>query len=458
MAATRRADYTPSVENGDDNSGESGRPVRKQTTVRQEESKGGQIEAGSSAEVRVSFSPDAAIARRTISLTEAPMLIGRDIADGICVEDTGMSRLHSRIVWDAQGKCHRVGDANSTNGTFLNGKRVQEAALVPGDVIRSGDTLLVYALSDAMALVATKAKRAAPSSLTMLLLGETGSGKEVLARAVHDASGRTGPFVPVNCGGLPRELIASELFGHVKGAFSGAHGSRLGVFAAAEGGTLFLDELGELPLELQPVLLRAVQQRAIRPVGAEREVPVDIRLIAATNVDLEAAAADGSFRDDLYARVAQVVLRIPPLRNRRADVLSLLADVAKPHTIRVTPDVAEALLLWNWPYNVRELKALAEAFVALAPPGADLDSSFIEENYPEMLAGVRDREPSPDDIAAPSQRPTVDRATLRAALEDAKGNVTHAAGALDTTRTQLYRWMKRFGFTAEQFRSAGQKD
>ncbi len=457
MAAEAVPDYSAVVEDGEGKSDEGGRPVRQQTTLRQEESKSGQIEAGSSADVRVAFSPDTAMVGRALSLSDGATVIGRDVADGICVEDGRMSRVHSRIVWDAQAKCHRVGDGNSTNGTFLNSKRVESAALNPGDVIRSGDTLFVYGFGDAMKLVATKAKRAATSNLTVLLLGETGSGKEVLARAIHNASGRPGPFVPVNCGGLPRELIASELFGHVKGAFSGAQSSRRGVFAAAEGGTLFLDELGELPLQLQPLLLRAVEQRAIRPVGADHEIPVDVRLIVATNVDLETAAKNGTFREDLYARVAQIVLRVPPLRERRVDVLPLLTEFAKPESTRVTADAAEALLLWHWPYNVRELKSLTEMFTALSLPGAPLELSFLEENCPAMVELLDHPENPPPSRGPSSRRGGVERQALRDALIEAKGNVSAAASALGTTRTQIYRWMKLYGFTAENFRSSDAK-
>lgn len=430
-------------------------PVQDETTARKEPEQKAGTRTGDFAKLRVVYCPDGTAVGRTV-LLNAPVAVGRDVGEGLCIKDREVSRLHCRVVWDAQARCHRVGDAGSTNGTFLGGKRVESGALAIGDVIRVGDSLLVYCKEDRMALLRERAKRAAVSGLCTLLLGETGTGKEILARQIHEWSGRDGSLIAVNCGGFARDIIAAELFGHAKGAFTGATAGRRGVFAAAEGGTLFLDELGELPIELQPMLLRAVQEHKIRPVGAEHEMPVDVRLVVATNVDLKTAVRDGRFRADLYARVGQIVLNLPPLRERRAQILELSSELSQRDLLHVTPDAAEALLLWDWPHNVRELKSLVQAHHALSDSGAALDMDFLEESYPEMLALLKGRGPSTRDLGA-ATKPEIDRGAVRSALADSAGNVSAAADALDTTRMQLYRWMKYYGISPNEFRDAGQK-
>lgn len=215
-------------------------------------------------------------------------------------------------------------------------------------------------------------KRVAPMPSTVLIEGESGTGKELAARAIHEMSGRSGSFVPVNCGAMTAELLESELFGHVKGAFTGAHLSRDGLFTYANGGTLFLDEIGEMPLSMQAHLLRALEERTIRPVGSNREVPVDVRIIAASNRDLEQEVRSGDFREDLYYRLNVLSLRIPALRERKEDIPLLVKHFVETLSAELgitPPQMGEAdlvrLLDYDWPGNVRELKNVIERCLLL---------------------------------------------------------------------------------------------
>src|SRR5688500_9309766 len=276
--------------------------------------------------LRLVSSPDLGTLRNQVLPIRGELVIGRDVGDvGWSIADGRVSRRHLRIVWDDRFGCYRAMDMQSRNGIRVNGARETSARLAHGDVVRIGDSMLVVIHGSRMQLARDLVQQTARSMTTVLVFGETGVGKEVIARELHAASERQGPFVPVNCGALPRELAASELFGHTRGACSGATGARRGVFQAAERGTLLLDEIGELPLHLQPLLLRALQQRAVRPVGADEEHPVDVRVIAATNVRLDDAVVEGRFRADLYARLAQVPIELPPLRERREEILELAA-------------------------------------------------------------------------------------------------------------------------------------
>ncbi|MBT2972150.1 MAG: sigma-54 dependent transcriptional regulator [Candidatus Thiodiazotropha sp. (ex Ctena orbiculata)] len=215
-------------------------------------------------------------------------------------------------------------------------------------------------------------KRVAPMPSTVLIEGESGTGKELAARAIHEMSGRAGSFVPVNCGAMTAELLESELFGHVKGAFTGAHLSRDGLFTYANGGTLFLDEIGEMPLSMQAHLLRSLEERTIRPVGSNREVPVDVRIIAASNRDLEQVVRGGDFREDLYYRLNVLSLRIPALRERKEDIPLLVKHFVETLSAELgitPPQMGEAdlvrLLDYDWPGNVRELKNVIERCLLL---------------------------------------------------------------------------------------------
>lgn len=400
---------------------------------------------------------------RTLSTTDE-LLLGRDVGNtGWSVNDSRVSRVHMRIAWDERQGCYRATDLQSTNGSRVNGMKRSTLPLSTGDVVRIGDTVLVVTESNTTFPFLALAEQASRSLATLLLSGETGVGKEVLARQIHAWSGRPGAFVPVNCGALPRDLAASELFGHAKGAFSGAGAARRGVFSAAQGGTLLLDEVGELPLEMQPLLLRALQERAIRPVGSDYEQPVDVRVVAATNVRLEVAVAEGRFRPDLYARLAQIPIAIPPLRQRREQILELAATFAGQagQRLLVTAEAAEALLLWGWPFNVRELENLIRRFCAMGDPGRTLDMEFLRGANPALAQPFEDRASTPPASGGSGmhtvRNPLSDRAALEAMLSECEGNVSEAARRLNTTRAQVYRWMERFGIEVSRNRSDSQR-
>ncbi len=399
----------------------------------------------------VLHSPDVRLVGTRVSLGRAQTLfIGRDAPGGLSVADERMSKVHLLLV-SARGSVE-CADSGSTNGTFVNGLATKQSPLRHGDVIRAGDTLFGIALHEPMLALGERALAAANSTLPVLLLGETGTGKEVCARGIHERSGRRGPFVPLNCATLPRDLAAAELFGHVRGAFSGAQAPRLGLFRAAEGGTLFLDEIGDLPLDLQPSLLRALEERKVRPIGAEHETPVDVRVISATHVDLEAEVARERFRADLFARLAHVVLKIPPLRERRAEILKLAREFAP--RLRFSTNAAEALLITPFPYNVRELRALVEASALYAKDDGSVRLRDIQDRIPAAAELVRKRSgkvlsQAPDTAPhALAER----RERLLALFEAHGGNVSKVASDLGKPRAQVYRWLKALGLDAKNFR------
>ncbi|MDA0189107.1 MAG: sigma-54 dependent transcriptional regulator [Proteobacteria bacterium] len=285
-------------------------------------------------------------------------------------------------------------------------------------------------------------KRIAPMPSTVLLAGESGTGKEVTARALHQMSPRAArPFVPVNCAAIAAELIESELFGHVKGAFSGASESRNGLFYYAHGGTLFLDEIGELPLAMQTKLLRVLEERRIRPVGSEKEVPVDVRIIAATNRDLPAEVAAGNFRQDLYFRIAVLDIVIPPLRDRREDIadlamhfMSLLSTQLGVAPLPLSVDILARLSGYSWPGNVRELKNFIERSLILG--------CFPVDAFAAACGGpVRGLAAEGGEVAATLDLPLAEiekRHVLRV-LEAAGGNKSEAARRLGLSRKTLER-------------------
>jgi two-component system NtrC family response regulator len=286
-------------------------------------------------------------------------------------------------------------------------------------------------------------KRVAPMPSTVLIEGESGTGKELAARGIHEMSGRSGSFVPVNCSAMTTELLESELFGHVKGAFTGAHLSRDGLFAYANGGTLFLDEIGEMPMSMQAHLLRALEERTIRPVGSNREVPVDVRIIAASNRDLEKEVSKGNFREDLYYRLNVLSLRIPPLRERKDDipllvhhfveVLSAELGIAAP---QLTESELVSLLDYDWPGNVRELKNVIERCLLLnKSPSLCLISSE---------AAARGQA-APFDPSRSMMLEVIEKQHILKVLDLEGGNKSAAARALGISRKTLERKTQAWG-------------
>ncbi len=293
-------------------------------------------------------------------------------------------------------------------------------------------------------------ERVAPTETTVLIEGESGTGKELVARALHGRSARaTGPFVAVNCGALPGALLESELFGHRKGAFTDARADRAGLFLAADGGTLFLDEVGELPLELQPKLLRALEQRTVRPVGGEREVAFDARLVAATNRDLQAQVKAGRFREDLYYRLNVVTLDVPPLRLRGDDVLLLAqrflettAPGAATRPKGFSADARARLTAWAWPGNVRELKNCVERAATLAT-GELIETADLAPQVRAFTSTAAPPPLEPGDLVLPLAE--VERRHILSTLKHTGGNKMRTAELLGLDRSTLYRRLKDFG-------------
>ena len=401
---------------------------------------------------------------------------GRTVLE-LRVPDPRMSADHGQLVRGAAGWV--LEDPLSKNGSLVNGTRTRHAIVGDGALIELGHCFLMFcnrpiedrAADDAIdgeLAVASPAlatfvgpladgfsalTRIATTPISVVLLGETGTGKEVTARTLHTLSGRSGAFVAVNCGALPRELIEAELFGHRRGAFTGAVAERLGLVRAAEGGTLFLDEIGELPLASQATFLRVLQEREVVPVGDERPIKVDVRLCAATHRNLTALAERGELRRDLLARISGFTLELPPLSARRADLglllRSLLAELPNGDAIQFAPAALRALLGHSWPLNIRALSKILRTAIALATHG------IVElEHLTELPRRAPTRGLAPGGAAVAARRS--DDAALRerliAALTLHRGNIVAASHAIGARRTQVYRWARRFGIDLDRFR------
>jgi transcriptional regulator with PAS, ATPase and Fis domain len=395
--------------------------------------------------------------------------IGTAAGSHLRLTDATVSRIHCEI--RLRSGDVRIVDSDSTNGTFIDGHRVYEAALVPGTTVRVGSTTLrveraleplqvqvsqrdrfgdIIGESVEMRRIYTILERVAPTDATVLIQGETGTGKEIAARAIHAASSRASmPFVAVDCGAIAEHLIESELFGHVRGAFTGAVGDRKGLFEAANGGTLFLDEVGELPASLQPKLLRAIEMREVRPVGSNASRSVDTRLIAATNRRLDRSVNEGTFREDLYYRLAVIEIYLPPLRARREDIPRLAAhfyaELADGE--RIPLDLMPALLGRSWPGNVRELRNYIERSISLgwesapAGTGPDILPPGAEALVPVDL-------PLKEARAAWEER--FEQVYVRALLRKTGGNVSRAASLASVTRRTIQRMMVAAGLRSQR--------
>jgi transcriptional regulator with GAF, ATPase, and Fis domain len=406
-------------------------------------------------QVQVVSGPDAPV---SIESGASDVTVGTAPGQTVRLSDACVSRHHCAIrVVDEGLVCEDLG---STNGTFIAGRRVSRAMIAPGDLITIGETMLsvellgemaseplstgdrfgrVLGRSVAMRRVFALLERVAASEATILLEGETGTGKSAVAEAIHETSKRAGaPFVVVDCGALPGALLESELFGHERGAFTGAVSSRIGLFESAQGGTILLDEIGELPLDLQPKLLRALERRVVRRVGSSQEIPVDVRLIAATHRDLRREVNQGKFRSDLWYRLNTVRLVLPPLRERRDDIAMLIASfyqdlIGDPHA-SPPAELVRGMMRGTWNGNVRELRSAVERALVGAPA---IDEAKDEElDLPFRAAKSR----------ATSEW---EKRYLQRLLPAHGGNVSRAARAARMDRTHLSELVHRHGLAGD---------
>ncbi len=384
--------------------------------------------------------------------------IGRDTEAGadLVLPDPAVSRVHAVVAVTPGEPLVWLQDMGSSNGVFVNGKRVEGAAVRAGDVIRMGDSLLVLGRgspapnedasglglvgqSPAIAELRGVLRKVAPSALPVLVIGPTGTGKELVARAVHEASGRRGRFIAVNCAALPGQLIESALFGHKRGAFTGAVSDQDGAFVQANGGTLFFDEVGDLALEAQPKLLRALENGEVTPIGMTKPIVTDVRVVAATHVPLDAAIERDMFRRDLFARLAGVVVRTPALSQRREDILAIFRAFLGDTPASMSADFVESLLLYRWPFNVREVRKLVERLIVLHPDVKRWELGMLDEEIRKPTAEEAARAEAP----APRKTPP-NREELIELLARCDGNVSRVAELVGRNRKQVYRWMGHY--------------
>jgi two-component system, NtrC family, response regulator GlrR len=408
-------------------------------------------------------------AGRTASL-DTPLVVGSQPDSGLSLSDPTVSRQHVELHPLPEGV--RVRDLGSRNGTFSGGMRIQEAILQvsPEARLRVGQTELCIRMeeeelgrpegpntfgkalgqSPAMRRVFGILERVAPTEATVVLLGETGTGKEVLAHAIHAASRRGAqPFVVVDCSAISPQLIESELFGHVKGAFTGAISQRDGAFLQANGGTLFLDELGELPLEMQPKLLRALENGTVKRVGEDQPRRTQVRVIAATNRDLQEEVRAGRFRRDLYFRLAVMTVRLPPLRERPDDVPLLirhfLHELGAPH-FPLSEPLLQQLRSYDWPGNVRELRNVIGRMLA----GGDVELSASSPESDSVSAGGAGLRHLPFKEAKERVFEAFTREYLVALFQECNGNVSQMARTAGINRNHVQRLLDRYGLRGER--------
>ena len=417
-------------------------------------------------------------------LLRSPSTIGRDETVEVWLPVNAVSRRHAEVSL-LRGGWH-VRDLGSTNGTLVDGRRVEDCALEPLAELRVGDAILklvttniadyaAYRIDGVMQpgrsrrcregtqlaggmqmdRIAAEVERLAPLDLTVVVDGESGTGKEVVARELHDKSGRVGEFRAVNCAAIPPNLLESELFGYRRGAFTGADRDHPGLFRAAHRGTLLLDEIGDMPLAAQAKLLRVLQTKEVVPLGATRPEPVDVRIVCATHRDLRRLLAAEAFRQDLYARLAEATLHLPPLRERKEDVFLLVRTFLARHgrpELEPTFATMLALVHYEWPLNVRELESCIKRAAALCE-GSTLTPELLPDQVREVMIGYA-HPASPGflesstntDSGAPTE------STLRELLARHRGNIAAVGRELGKARMQIHRWMRRYDIDVTEYR------
>ncbi|MDB4962985.1 MAG: hypothetical protein JWP01_2984 [Myxococcales bacterium] len=416
------------------------------------------------------------------ALDEGTTMVGTHADNDLVLTDATVSRYHLEIRVRRDGI--EVRDLDTTNGTKHGGAKVGNVVLTGAARLRLGkhtemdvepvDTSIdlnefsgdrfgdVLGTTLPMRRLFALLTKAAPTEATILLQGETGTGKEAIAEAVHRMSKRTrGPFVVVDCGSIPHELIASELFGHAKGSFTGANADKQGLIEAANRGTLFLDEIGELALDLQPQLLRVLDRRQVRRVGDTQSVDVDIRVIAATHRDLRAMVKAGQFREDLYYRLAVVATHVPPLRERKGDIPALaawFADKMGRGSFAQSPALVDLLQRHDWPGNVRELRNVVERALSLGDAALhDLSDGTSRMPTRGDETPTPKRQPSNSDVlelpfkeAKAALVESFERDYLEALLARHRGNISRAASEAGIDRNYIHRLVKKYGLEVDR--------
>ena len=418
------------------------------------------------------------------NLDEGTTMVGTHADNDLVLSDATVSRYHLEIRVRRDGI--EIRDLDTTNGTKHGGAKVGNVVLTGAARLRLGkhtemdvepvDTSIdlrefsadrfgdVLGTTLPMKRLFALLAKAAPTDATILLQGETGTGKEAIAEAVHKMSKRTrGPFVVVDCGSIPHELIASELFGHAKGSFTGANADKQGLIEAANQGTLFLDEIGELALDLQPQLLRVLDRRQVRRVGETQAVDVDIRVIAATHRDLRAMVKAGQFREDLYYRLAVVATSVPPLRERKADIPTLaawFADKMGRGEFAQSPSLLDLLDKHDWPGNVRELRNVVERALSLGDAAlhdlSDGTSRMPTADDDASSSASRRAQSNPDVLELPFKEAkaalveSFERDYLQALLLRHRGNISRAASEAGIDRNYIHRLVKKYGLEVDR--------
>src|SRR5687767_14461821 len=437
--------------------------------------------------VEVVAGPDAGLVR---DIEASVIRIGARRGNDVQLTDSKVSGLHCEIRLDDRG--YRLRDLDSTNGTYVSQLRINDVYIQPGAQISCGSTRMKFdplgdsveiELSDSdrfgsmigrsvkMREMFARLEKLARTDTTVLVTGETGTGKELVAEALHDHSPREkGPFVVLDCGSIPPNLIESELFGHERGAFTGATQSYAGAFERAHGGTVFLDEIGELPLAMQPKLLRVLERKEVRRVGGAKTIEVDVRIVAATNRDLGVEVNRGRFREDLYYRLAVARVHVPALRDRKDDlpllIEHILATTPGGEAASITPETIDLMLKHDWPGNVRELRNVIERAVLLSEAP---DSEDPLRRTPAASSGAVKQEPSitstpsqtatsadasmtvPVDVAIPFKNAKqnviseFERRYISRLLAQHDGNISAAARAAGIDRMSIHKMLHRLG-------------